>query len=204
MSEMKEVSSKVEFGGHSVDFDAVPRHVQIGFFARTFAHKLGNEVEAAVVSRIKTALGDPNASKEAVSVWRSANADQIAAWQTELRGRLVGKILDGSVGVRESNGRASAPRDPVAEKFEELVLAEMRPILDGLGYTKRRVKMDDTLRDSMGNAISIQRLHDAIATEEGHPLFKGATLRATAEKEVAAQARKAQRSAGMNLAELGL
>ena len=205
MSESHEVNPIVSFGDHMVDFDAVPRHVQIGFFARTFAHKLGNEVDAAIIARVKNELEDPKASKDAVAAWRDANPEKVAEWRKELRDRLTVKILDGTVGIRESNGTAKPKTDPVDDRFNQLVLAEMQPILAAYGYTKtKRPKMDDVFHDSFGHSISVRRLYDAIATQEGHQLFKGHALRERAEKDVAAGLRKAQKQATVNLADMGL
>lgn len=204
MSEQHEISNTVSFGGHSVEFDSVPRHVQIGFFARTFAHKLGNEVDAAVVSRCRNAIGDPKATLEQVSEFRTSHPDEVSAWQKELRDRLVEKILNGSVGIRESNGKSKPAVDPVEDRFHQLVIDEMRPTLKAFKYTKtKRPNLADSVTDSFGKTISLQALYDAIATTEGHPFYKGADLRKQAERDVAAGARKAQRQAGLNLAEVG-
>lgn len=205
MSENHEVNPIVTFADRKIDFDAVPRHVQIAYFARAYAHTQGNVVDAAVVARVRNELGDPKASKDAVAAWRAANPDRIAEWQRELRDRNDAKILDGTIGIRESNGTAKPKVDPVDDRFNQLVLAEMQPILAAYGYTKtKRPKMDDVFRDSFGHAISVQRLYDAIAKQEGHQLFKGHALRERAEKDVAAGLRKAQKQATVNLAEMGL
>ncbi len=204
MSENREVSNKVEFGNHSVDFDAVPRHVQIGFFARTFAHKLGNEVDAAVVTRVRNALENPKATTDAVAAWRAENPDQVAAWQTELRDRLVTKILDGTIGIRESNGKSASKVDPVEDQFHQLVIAEMRPILQALGYTRlKRPNLDDSVTDSVGREIPIQSIYDAIAHNAGHQLYKGDALRKQAERDVASGARKVKQVSGMDFTALG-
>ena len=167
----------------SVETDAIPDAIKTALMQRTFAHKMGNEVSAAVVSRVRTAIGNPDATKDAVEVWRTANAAQVTTWERELRAGIVKSILDGTMGVREGGPR----KDPVDTKFDMLVLQYVRSVLKAGG--KKLPKDDETILD-LGNGVTRTR-SQMIANAKAS---QGDRLRREAEKMVREEQRLADRA----------
>ena len=95
----------VEFGAHSVDLDQVPADIVKAFFARTFAHKLGNEVAAQIVRKAETFAKEHGGDEP--------DDDTVDAWTNEARDQMVARILDGTISTRVSGG----PRGNVLENI---------------------------------------------------------------------------------------
>ena len=84
----------IEWGGVSIDLDAVPVAVLKNAIVRTVAHKLGNEVAAAVIKERGKAEDD--------------NAEAREARTLELREAMVSRFLDGSIGLTSPGTRGNA------------------------------------------------------------------------------------------------
>lgn len=166
-----------------VEVDAIPDAIKVALMQRTFAHKMGNEVSAAVVARVRTALSNPDATKQAIDDWRKANAAQVSAWEGELRSSIVQSILDGTMGIRETGPR----KDPVEAKFETLVAAYVRSVLKSGG--KKLPKDDETIID-LGNGVT--RTRSQMLTNAR--VSQGERLRKEAEKLVREEQRLAERA----------
>lgn len=97
---------------------------------RTFAHMLGNEVSSAIVSMIRTEdRAGKDASTEAVTAWREANAAQVSIWVKEKQAEILGKMDDGTLGVSGSRG----PRvDPLAKIVWQLGIESVASSLRSL------------------------------------------------------------------------
>lgn len=183
-TEMEMKMATLKYGeDFSVETDAIPDAIKTALMQRTFAHKMGNEVSAAVVSRVRTALGTPDATKDAVEAWRAANAPQVTAWERELRAGIVQSILDGTMGVREGGPR----KDPVETKFDMLVLQYVRSVLKA--GNKKLPKDDETILD-LGNGVTRTR-SQMIANAKAS---QGDRLRREAEKMVREEQRLAERA----------
>jgi hypothetical protein len=191
--------AQLKYGDHTVDTDAIPDAIKIVLMQRTFSHKMGNEVSAAVVSRCRTAMGNPDATKDAIAEWRTAHASEVEAWESELRSSIVQSILDGTLGVREVGPR----KDPVEAKFESLVTAYVRSVLKSGG--KKLPKDDETIID-LGNGVTrtrSQMLANARASQ-GDRLRKEAEKMVRDEQRLADRAEKEGKANGLNVESLGI
>lgn len=109
----------------TIAVDEIPEASRVALMQYGLAHQLGNVVASATVNRIRNAIGDPKAPRDAVSAWREANKEQIALWTDELRAEVLQDIRAGTLGVREF-----APRkDPVEKEFEGLILDYLKAAL---------------------------------------------------------------------------
>lgn len=120
----------------SVPVASIPEAVQHLLLQQAFNHRMGNQADAQVTTRIRAAEGD----EVDVAAWRKANPDRVAAMLREVRQATVDRILSG-----ELTQRASGPRlDPVEKEFASLVRASLKSKLESHGF-----KMPKKLEDSI-------------------------------------------------------
>ena len=179
------MATHLEYGEHKVEIAAIPEAVAHAFLQRTFAHKMGNEVAANVTAKIvgKDGLANSDATRDQIKAWRESHAEQVSAWENELRTKLVADILSGEVGTRSTGPRL----DPVEKKFQQLLVNHIKALLPkGMKFPKD----DETvLTFSNGETRTrSQMLTNAEATF-------GEKLRKDAERLVKEEQRMAARAA---------
>jgi hypothetical protein len=136
------------WGEYNLDMDALPQKVKVSFILRTFAHKMSNEVSAAV---LKIREKDGKTADE----YDAEYADVTKAKQDE----MFDKIMKGEVGLR-----VGGPRGDTIENIAlELAAKQAEATLSPKGYwpkadRKRGIKAEDATVEFHGRVMTREEI----------------------------------------------
>jgi hypothetical protein len=138
--------------GVEIDLDAIPFETQVNLMKTTLRHKLGNEVDAAV---IKIRQKDEKMGDE----FKEEYEPITLAKQQE----MVKKILDGTLGIRVGGPRGSTIENIAWELAEKQAEASLAP----KGYwpkadRKAGIKAEDATIEFAGRAMNREDLTDMV------------------------------------------
>lgn len=173
------------YGGHIIEVSNLPEASLSAMIRRGLVHFLGNEQASKVAAKVKSQESGENPTV--------ATDEDKAAWKAEFVTNAVAALLAGTVGVR-AVGEPREKSDPVGSLVRKLAKAAVTKILSDNGI--KVPKKDEKVKTASGEFTMTELVDRRIASQ-------GETLRAEAEKEIAAQARKTAKAVeGAGLSDL--
>lgn len=151
-------------GEYQVDETSLHPEVIHNALQTWFRHKIKNEVDSAVLGKLKNAP-------------EGTNIEVLKADLTKtLRDEMLRKIVSNELGTRAYGPR----KDPVEVKYEELVVKKVKTWLKNNGY---KYPKDDVTEIDFGNGKSRTRVQliDQVKARQGEQLHKDAERLVAAE-----------------------